>query len=613
MQTDRHENMPPVDVEASKELVDIWKELSAQSNFALGNVGEFAINETLLSALATKSNGPFRETYAYWLGEHLRGMDFRKALELFEESIRIGDGEGSICDFRTPAAAASESGGNLVLTHQGPDESLRWVSEFWATSKASLDLLRGVANAYEVQGDVQSAMDVLKIRMDTKIVNSKSSESQFARREFERLSQGYSGLPRNKLEKQLVSGLSSGRTKRIKQLPTSTTFSVSIGCHSTYVDADEFLNLIVDELTLSNVDVLWEDRQEDAVTVYSTGWCGDVFGAGVAFVLRRRGSYWFLDNVWLIDNPNGYLNTLPDAAVETNSPLPFELFAPWDKQAVDNRKSFTAGGLGVKHLDPLATHAGGAPWWTWFIPAGPTLWSSFPPRGLLSSCGYGLRGLYYGQPTTHLRDDFFAIDFTSYDGITRATEYTPVLAAAGGRVLASVHVNPDDSDRKNYVEVVSRHDDTDYVHRYLHLANERRSPVLCGSWVPTECYLGRMQMTGNAVIPHLHFSIHDQSRPYGDERLGSCSRIQKGHSIRPYPMAGTSLGDLESGKCVQSRSGGHLSVAILTPGDGEVVSAGERIRLQVQVTGGAFPIRIYWRSNREEWTDRGDGARKPDF
>ncbi len=57
--------------------------------------------------------------------------------------------------------------------------------------------------------------------------------------------------------------------------------------------------------------------------------------------------------------------------------------------------------------------------------------------------------------------------------------------------------------------------------------------------------LGRMDDTGNSILDHLHFSIHDRN-------IAAMSGAPYGASVRPTPMSGTRLEDGDSGTCVRS-------------------------------------------------------------
>jgi hypothetical protein len=80
--------------------------------------------------------------------------------------------------------------------------------------------------------------------------------------------------------------------------------------------------------------------------------------------------------------------------------------------------------------------------------------------------------------------------------------------------------------------------------RYLHLAGPFQIPVSEMMPVITGQRLGLMDDTGNSVLHHLHFSIHDRTLPHPD--------VSYGRSVRPSPLSGVTLGNGASGRCVRS-------------------------------------------------------------
>ena len=87
--------------------------------------------------------------------------------------------------------------------------------------------------------------------------------------------------------------------------------------------------------------------------------------------------------------------------------------------------------------------------------------------------------------------------------------------------------------------------DTDrFRSRYLHLAGPFMIPVSAMMPVISGQRLGLMDDTGNSILDHLHFSIHDRNltRP----------NVSYGSSVRPSPLSGVRLGDGDSGTCVRS-------------------------------------------------------------
>jgi hypothetical protein len=214
------------------------------------------------------------------------------------------------------------------------------------------------------------------------------------------------------------------------------------------------------------------------------------------------------------------------------------------------------------------------------------------------SCGFGLRGFYYNVET-HTGADAFAIDFTDYNGFSEASDFWPVLAAVSGRVVYSHFTFPNWGPRLNAVEVSTFEEGDEYISRYLHLARDRTPPIRVGMFIPRGTFMAQMQSTGNSVIPHLHFSIHDQTRPHPSGEL-TLSGIQKGISVRPTLMDGVHLEHDDQSTCLASSNGGVPSIAILQPNPLDTIPTSTVAQaLSTSVTGGARPVTISWTSNRE--------------
>jgi murein DD-endopeptidase MepM/ murein hydrolase activator NlpD len=200
----------------------------------------------------------------------------------------------------------------------------------------------------------------------------------------------------------------------------------------------------------------------------------------------------------------------------------------------------------VQQAEIIATLAAGG-WFGWIAAAALALWFS------RSDCGFGPRGFYYNTWPTHEGADAFAIDFTRYRQYVPyypQSGGTPVFAARAGIVRTADAGTPSGSpSASNTVEI--EHADPDnptdtkrFTSRYLHLEGPRKVMVSPGMAVPAGKLLGYMDDTGNSVLNHLHFSIHDRTIPYPDRPSGA--------SVRPTPMSGVRLDDQDSGACVCS-------------------------------------------------------------
>jgi murein DD-endopeptidase MepM/ murein hydrolase activator NlpD len=168
-------------------------------------------------------------------------------------------------------------------------------------------------------------------------------------------------------------------------------------------------------------------------------------------------------------------------------------------------------------------------------------------------CGFGPRGYYYNSGPTHSGDEAFAIDFTRcrqwvpYDNIGGGT---PVLAARDGIVsFVQAGIPSGDSSAANEVNIShadpeNSADTTRFTSRYLHMEGPFKIPVSAMMPVFTGNRLGLMDDTGNSVLDHLHFCLHD--------RQISFPGVDIGGGVRPTPLSGVTLEDGDDGTCVRS-------------------------------------------------------------
>ncbi|MFN8061237.1 MAG: M23 family metallopeptidase [Vicinamibacterales bacterium] len=267
------------------------------------------------------------------------------------------------------------------------------------------------------------------------------------------------------------------------------------------------------------------------------GWNGRWFTGDVIFLIGRAPRGWEWTGVAVAQANELWRERWRPAVLQKNQPLPFELLAPWP-----DGQSFKAGGLTEYIVEQAAVLEGGL--------LGGGLLALYLSR---SACGFGPRGFYYNQGSTHDEEDAFAIDFTRYRQYVPydpESGGTPVLAARAGIVQSVRAGTPSgDSSASNTVEIVhadpfNPSDATRFRSRYLHLEGPFRISVSMGMAVFTGNRLGRMDDTGNSVLDHLHFSIHDRQLPHPN--------VSYGASVRPTPLNGVRLEDGDSGACVRS-------------------------------------------------------------
>ena len=192
------------------------------------------------------------------------------------------------------------------------------------------------------------------------------------------------------------------------------------------------------------------------------------FRGDVCLLLTRAPKGWQWTGVAISEASDLWQERWRPATRKENQPLPFPLLAPWPAGV-----SFTAGGL------------------TQFIAQQPAIAAAGPFFGGLlalafarNRCGFGPRGLYCNQTSTHEDENAFAIDFARYRRnvpYDNESEGTPVLAARGGVVARVSAGTGSGSSPSNTVEV--NHQDpgnptdlTRFRSLYLHLAGPFRIP-----------------------------------------------------------------------------------------------------------------------------------------
>jgi len=353
----------------------------------------------------------------------------------------------------------------------------------------------------------------------------------------------------------IADAISERDYKKLARYASRTHFNVTFGCHSVYVGADETSERLIKVLGSAFAGP-FELIYRGAHCQLSVGH----FKVGNALqplklILRKWVRGWEWTGIVAHDS-DYWVPDFPRAPKETNQPLSIRIVGPWQ-----SGKKFMAGGFrhpwhglaALGDIDPISRTI----------------------RACSSECGFGLRGFYYNEAISHNGHEAFAIDFTSYEQCNpyaSPIDRWPVLAPADGLVVGVESSIPDGSDRgSNTVELIhpAGTPPCKYLSRYLHLARTPIIPVSEGMFLRRGAALGFMDDTGNSAMPHLHFSIHDQSMgPHRNMVTSSVSApIMFGPSVRATPMAGQRLDDADDGRCVDSRNAGVLpTVRVSRPG-----------------------------------------------
>jgi hypothetical protein len=364
--------------------------------------------------------------------------------------------------------------------------------------------------------------------------------SELARRALRRLEQSdtvYASDPRT-LADDLVTALERRDIRQLEQMVSRTHFAIGpVGGHTAF-EGPELLQEFYRDLQASRV-IARRGLLGSGGKLYlpTSGWRGHWFRGDVILIMTKAPNGWQWTGLGIASANDLWHERWRPKVKQTNQPLPFEILAPWPAGL-----SFTAGGLTQYIGQQAAIIAAGL--------IGGGLLALFFAR---SRCGFGPRGFYYNQWPTHEEGDAFAIDFTRY---RRYVPYdnesggTPVLAVRAGIVdVVRAGTESGNSSASNAVEIehadpANPADLSRFRSRYLHLEGPFRIPVSEMMPVFLGNRLGRMDDTGNSVLDHLHFSIHDRTIVHPNSAFGA--------SVRPTPMNGVRLEDGDSGTCVRS-------------------------------------------------------------
>jgi hypothetical protein len=533
---------------------EIWKRYSMLVQKQ--RIGRYpaALNETLLTHRPRGGDSPLAALFASWAADNLK-REFR-----FEEAASLLAALGT--DFRGVRFAGRPLGPHLAkqlalcqrsLGHVvGGVETLRRLAEEHAGEVDVPSLYLRAGTWAEAEPELRSlALECYRGGAAAEALTSE--ERGPARRALERLENGrrtrFAASPQL-LARDLARALRGKDAKTLVDLASPTHFSVGIGTHRSFLDAQRVLTHLAGALKGSNLrfDPYSLRVHGDKAWLRVEGWQDPKIHGGVTFLLTSSPQGWQFGGI-LLELPFGDLLDLP--ALPPIEPPAFlnsiRLKAPWP-----SGECFEAGGLAKFIYDQTAILGALAPCLA--VIAAPLACAvgllvalALEEAYSLRPCGFGPRGFYYDF-NTHKERDRFAIDFTRYQ---RGVPYlnrsagTPVLAAAEGFVtLIEEDFSSGSESGANRVHV--RHTlegsegsfETTFESESLHLAGPNSVPVSPGMFVLQGARLGEMDDTGFSALSHLHFSLHDDD--------------QGGDSVPPSPLDGHVLGENGSGTCICS-------------------------------------------------------------
>jgi Peptidase family M23/Abnormal spindle-like microcephaly-assoc'd, ASPM-SPD-2-Hydin len=523
----------PLDARSTEQ----WWTLSTQMARANAGRQPGRINDQLAAAAAAEPQSPLAPAYWLWSADNLaREQRFAEAIRAFDAAIGSAQSARRLvaqvdpirCALVHKAQAAGVGGdaGTAIATYK----------ELAARSDEPAEPLFQAGLVAESTGDDDQAAALYGYAASPHVTPRTDDPAQLARRALHRLAAGPGGYQSHgpALAEVLATALEARDIATLAQLLGRSHFAVGpLGGHLAFAEPD-LLEHFYRDLLDSTVTVRRHVTGSGGKLYLRTaGWTGNWYRGEVICQLTRAPKGWQWTGVVLTEVPEMWLERWRPLVRQTNQPIPLPLLAPWPAG-----QSFKAGGL----TEFIAQQAA-------VVLSGGILAAALSRN----PCGFGPRGFYYNQGSTHREEDAFAIDFTRYEPnepYNPESGGTRVLAVHDGVVVnVQAGISSGDSSAANLVEI--NHADpanptvtNRFRSRYLHLEGPFRIPVSPMMLVITGQRLGFMDDTGNSVLDHLHFSIHDRNISHPN--------VSFGRSVRPSPLNGTRLEDGDSGTCVRS-------------------------------------------------------------
>jgi murein DD-endopeptidase MepM/ murein hydrolase activator NlpD len=497
-------------------------------------------NAMLLAAAEREPQSPAAPAFRLWAADNLaRDGLFAEAVAAYDGALAAAQSAPRLLEDHDPVIGIlHQKAGAAALAGDAAHaiRTCRDVAEHDPSDKSALFFAGLLA---EEQRDHEQAEDLYRSAAAQSPAARTDDPAELARRALERLEQPPSAFAADarQVADTLLSALDARDAGQLHRAAGLTHLAVGpVGGHTSF-EPGELLDELGRDLLQSRITAQRTlSGSGDKLYLQTQGWKGRWYQGSVVFVLTRAPRGWQWTGIGVAAPNELWVERWRPAITQENQPLPFELLAPWPAG-----ESFKAGGLKEYALQQAVVLAA-----AWFGPVVAFQFSRNP-------CGFGPRGLYYNQWPTHEEEDAFAIDFTRY---RRNVPYwpesggTPVLAARGGTVVYVRASIPNGNPSFSNTVVIAHADPADptkpkrFHSRYLHMEGPYDIKVSEGMEVPAGTRLGLMDDTGNSVLNHLHFSIHDWDLP----RPGA----QYGASVRPTPLSGVRLEDGDDGACVRS-------------------------------------------------------------
>ncbi|HEY3178136.1 MAG TPA: M23 family metallopeptidase [Casimicrobiaceae bacterium] len=520
---------------------DQWVQLTTHVLRARSAPSSCTVNQSIETAADHEPHAPVSPAYRLWIADNFaRDGHFTEAARAYDATVNRSQLVTNLPNSLDPTVSALYHKAQALALGGNLPSAIDAFSELGGYASTAKDAFLQAGLLAERSGDPARAADLYS-RVAASAFSARTDDAaQMCRRALLRIRDAGTlyFASQYRLKDALTAVLENGDTRQLERLVSRTHFAIGpLGGHTAF-ETEELAQELARDLTASRVSVKRALLGSgEKLYLPTSGWHGRWFQGDVAFILTKAPQGWQWTGLGLSSTNDRWLERWRPTVKQTNSPLPFELVAPWPEW-----QHFKAGGLwGYVAEQALIVSAG-------FLGGG------LIALGLSGDdCGFGPRGYYYNTGPTHDGDEAFAIDFTRYkqwvpyDNVSGGT---PVLAARSGIVRFVAAGTPSgDSSASNTVEIshadpANLADLSRFTSRYLHM--EGPFKILVSAMMPVFVgnRLGLMDDTGNSVLDHLHFCIHDRQILFPGVDIGG--------SVRPTPMSGVTLEDGDDGTCVRS-------------------------------------------------------------
>jgi len=547
----------PVTAVLNREQSEEWVRLS-DSTYHAGSQPSAADFDALRKARDINNGSWLGLIAGFWLAElSFRSGLTEEAVDGYRRTIAEADRTDSV-EGVDPTTASMHHLARIFAATGDTVAATDMLTATWERNNNPNGLFEA-GTILEASGQYEQAADLYGQVAAVELLADSADVTQVAARHLRRLedpaNQFFASV--EELEHAVWKAVSSRQGGELVALASKTHFAAGPGAGHPAFDVDENTpELVASELS-GKVSRRFEDLVGSGGRRYlmTTGWNGKIIKGEVVFVFTQSARGWQWSGLICAPGGDEWQLRWHTKVKQTNQPLPFSVTAPWA-----DGMHMMAGGQGLFVRRQLGVIGAGL-----FAPL-VARWHSRGP------CGFGMRGFYYNSIFSHVDEDAFAIDFTRYGPgmpYSNSSDRIEARVVAPGLVADACGLFPTGNpDFSNTVEVL--HQDpagifsNRFMSRYLHLAGPPSSvPLMAGMFVIGGERVGQIDDTGNSELNHLHFSIHDQARPFpgvgtpgtpASIRFGSvCTgTLVRGSSVRPQPMEGGFLGDEDSGRCIRS-------------------------------------------------------------